>query len=118
MLLGLLLEPGRPSPTEAALVGAAAAPAHPRLEVLGPLPTVLGAEDGVEVLHPVVQRARPSRPAPLVRVVRKSKEVVVAVGLFRQLGHVAMIPMNRTKTPGPITIQIKLGFSPGDQLGQ
>src|SRR3984893_8083980 len=70
MLLGLQLEPWRPGPAEAALVGTRSPPGPSRLEVLGSLPAVFCSEDRAEVLHPMVQGARPARPAPLVGVVR------------------------------------------------
>src|SRR5207244_3638849 len=118
MFLGLQLEPRRPGPAEAALVGAGPPPGPTRLEVLGPFPPVFGAEDRAQVLHPVVQGAGPAWPAPLVGVVRVAKEVVVAVRLSGQLRHVAVIVVHRAKAPGPVGIEVELGLLRGDQLCQ
>src|SRR5439155_3637492 len=68
MLLGLQREPRRSGPAEAALVCARSPPGPARLEVLGPLPAVFRSDDRAEVLDPVVEGARPSRPSTLVRV--------------------------------------------------
>src|SRR5437762_2277211 len=118
MLLALQLEPWRSGPAEAALVGARAPPGPARLEVLGPLPSMLGAENPAEVLDPVMQGAGPARAAPLVGVVRIAEEVVVAVRFPRQLSHVAMVAVDRPEAPGPVSIEVKLALSCRDQLGE
>src|SRR4029077_8053704 len=101
MLVGLQREPWRPGPAKAPLVGAGAAPRAVRLEVLRPFPPVFLPEDRAKVLHPVVEGARPPRPAPLVGVVWIAKVVVIAVRLFGQLRHVAMVAVDRAEAPGP-----------------
>src|SRR4029077_4163239 len=103
-------------PPETALVGAGAPPGLARLEMLRPLPAVLLSEDRAEVLHTMMQGAGPARPAPFVGVVWIAKEVVVAVRLSRQFGHVAMVAMDRSETPGPIRIKVELAVSRRDQL--
>src|SRR5262249_11342370 len=99
MLLPDQLEPPRPLPAELPLVRARAPPWMPEFEVLGSLPTVLGAEDGARVLHARVQRARAPRPAPFVSVQRVAQEVVVAVRLARKLGRVAGVAVDRAEAP-------------------
>jgi hypothetical protein len=59
-----------------------------------------------------------ARPAPLVRVVWIAEVVVVAIGLTRQLGDVAVVAVHRTEAPGPVRIEVELGLAGGDQLGQ
>ena len=77
---------------------------------------MFGSEDRAQVLHLVMQGARPAWPAPFVGVVRIAKEVVVAVGLFGQLRHIATVAMDRAKAPGAIGMQVQLALSRGDQL--
>ena len=77
---------------------------------------MFGPEDRAQVLHPVMQGAGPAWPTPFVGVVRIAKEVVVAVGLFGQLGHITMVAMDRAEAPGAIGIQVQLALSRGDQL--
>src|SRR5256885_5731546 len=116
VLLCLQLEPWRPGPAEAPLVCACPPPGPVRLEVLGPFPAMFLSEDRTQVLDPVVQGARPARPAPLVGVERVALKVVIAVGLARQLGGVSMISMDRTETPGTVAIQIELCLPGSNQL--
>src|SRR3982074_2953991 len=97
MLLGLQVEPGRSGPAEAALVGTGAPPGVARVEMLGPFPAVFDSEDRAQILHPLMQRAGPARPTPLVGIVWIPEEVVVAIRFFGQLGHVAMIAMDRAE---------------------
>src|SRR5438067_12903275 len=118
MLLSLHLEPRWSAPAEAALVGARLPPWTARVEVLGPLPTMFLSEGRAEVLHPVVQGARPARPAPLVAVVWIAQEVVIAVGLFRQLSHIAIVAVDRTEAPRSVSIEVQLAISRRDQLRQ
>src|SRR5438093_913716 len=89
-----------------------------RVEVLGPLPAMFLPEDRAEVLHPVVQGAGPARPAPLVGVVWIAQEVVIAIGLFRQLSHIAMVAVDRTEAPGSVGIEVQSAISRCDQLRQ
>src|SRR5205085_6591043 len=112
------VEPRRARPPESALVCARATPGHARLEMLGPFPAVLGAEDRAQVLHPCVQGARALGPSPLVGVVRIAEEVVVAIGLARKLCGIARVAVDRPESPRAIPIQIQLGFACGDQLRQ
>src|SRR2546428_4434184 len=116
VLLRLQPEPGRPAPAEAALVCARSPPGLVRLEVLGPFPTMLCSEDPAEVLDPVVEGTRPAWPAPLVGVVWIAKEVVITVGLFRQLSDIAMIAVDRPETPGAGGIEVELALSGCDEL--
>src|SRR5436305_4796957 len=118
MLLCLQLEPWRTGPAEAPLVCACPPPGPVRLEVLGPFPAMFLSEDRAQVLDPVVQGARPARPAPLVGVVRIAEEVVIAVRFSRQLGHITMVAMDRAEAPGPVGIEVELAVSRGDQLRQ
>src|SRR5579859_5401282 len=101
-----------------ALVRPGAPPRRPGLEVVRSLPSVLGAENRPEVLAPLVQRARPPRPAPFVGVVWISKVVVVLVGLARKLGRVAVVLVHRAEAPGPVWVQVEVGLAAGDQLRQ
>src|SRR4030081_50697 len=116
MLLGLQVEPWRPRPSKLALVRARPSPGPSRLKVFGSLPTLFRAEDRAEILHPMVQGARPAGTAPLVGVVRIAEEVVIAVGLFGQLGHVAMVAMDRAESPGPVGIEVQLALPGRDQF--
>src|SRR6202011_1994112 len=118
MLLGLKLEPWRSGPAEATLVGARPPPWAARLEVLRPFPAMFLSEDRAEVLHSVVKGAGPARPAQLLGVVRIAEEVVIAVGLLRQLSHIAMVAVDRAEPPGPVGIEVQLALSPRDQLCQ
>ena len=77
---------------------------------------MFGSEDRTEVLRPVVQGARPARPAPFVGVVRIAEEVVVAVSLFRQLGRIAMVLVDGAEAPGAVGVEVQLAFSCRDQL--
>src|SRR5436190_600765 len=83
-----------------------AAPRTAGLEMLGPLPSVLGAEDRAEILHARVQRAGALRPAPFVGVEWIPEQVVVAVRLASQLGRVARVAMHRTESPRPVRVQV------------
>ena len=89
-----------------------------RLEMLGPLPSVLRPEDRAEVLHARVQRAGALRPAPFVGVEWIPEQVVVAVRLASQLGRVARVAMHRTESPRPVRVQVELGLAAGDELRQ
>src|SRR5207248_9293801 len=99
------------------LVRAGAAPGLPGLEVVGPLPTVLDAEDGAEVLHPRVQCAGATRPAPLVGVIRVPEVVVVAVCLAGQLGGVTIVAVGRAESPRPVWVEVELGLACCHELG-
>src|ERR1700674_1656156 len=111
MLLAQQVEVRRLGPAERALVGAGAPPGATRVEVFRALPSVLGAEDRAFVLQPLVQRARPARPAPFVRVEWIAEVVVVAIRLPGELGDVAMVAVHRPEPPGPVRIQVELGLA-------
>ena len=66
----------------------------------------------------MVQGAGPARPAPLVGVVWIAQEVVIAVGLFRQLSHIAIVAVDRTEAPGSVSREVQLAISRCDQLRQ
>ena len=118
VLVGELVEVGRARESEAPLVGAGPTPRLPRLEVVGPFPSVLDPEHGAEVLHPRVQRTRPLRASPLVGVEGISKVVVVLVGLARELGRVTEVAMYRSEPPRPVGIEVEIGLGARDELGE
>src|SRR2546427_512713 len=110
VFLRQLVEIRWPRPAKGALVCAGAPPASTGLVVVDPLPAVLGSKHGTEVLHARVQRTGAARPAPLVRVVRIPQEVVVAVGLARELRGIAMVAMYGTETPAAVWMKVELGL--------
>src|SRR5207302_844188 len=118
VLFGEPVEVGRARESEAPLVGAGPTPRLPRLEVVGPFPSVLDPEHGAEVLHPRVQRTRPLRASPLVGVEGISKVVVVLVGLARELGRVTEVAMYRSEPPRPVGIEVEIGLGARDELGE
>src|SRR5437762_1565592 len=99
------------------MVTSGATPGLAQLEVVRPLPTMLGAEDSAQVLHAGVQRTRSLRTAPFVGVVWKAEEVVVLVGLPPELGRVGVVAVHRAESPRAIRVEIQLGLVAGDHLG-
>ena len=81
VLGGQALVLGRPRQAVSALVGAGAPPRPPGPVVVGPLPAVLGAVHGAQILRAPVHRREPAGPAPLGGVERVAQPVVVPVGL-------------------------------------
>src|ERR1700693_4994901 len=118
MLFSELVEVRRLLEAEGALGGAGAAPWQAGLEVIRPLPSVLGAEYRAKVLHARMQRARPFRAAPLVGVEWIAEVVVVLVGLAGELGRVAEVAVHRPEAPGPVGVEVELRLAGGDQLSE
>ena len=108
----------RALPTETALVSAGPATRRPRLQVLRSLPAMLRAEHSAEVLHAGVERARPARATPFVRVIWIAQVVVVLVRLAGELRRVSMVAVHGSEPPGAIGEQVELGLARRDQLGK
>src|SRR4029077_6846645 len=102
VLLRQHVEVRRPRPAESSLVGSCPPPRPPRFEEVGAFPPVLDAENRPLVLEALVQGAGPPGPTPLVGVERVAQVVVVAIGLARQLGCIAVVAVHRPKAPRPV----------------
>jgi hypothetical protein len=118
VLLGKQLQVGGRAPAEPPLVLARSPPWCSRLEVVGSLPAVLGAEHGAELLEADVQRAQPP-PAPGLRAVeRVAQPVVVPVGLARGLLGKDAVAVDRAEAPRPVGVDVDLARAVGHPLGQ
>ena len=108
---------GRVEP-EPALVGAAAPPPPAGLEVVGPLPAVLGPEHRAELLEADLQRARAPPAPPLVGVERVAQPVVVAVGLACARAGEPRVVVGAAEAPGAVGADVDRGSPCDDPLGE
>src|SRR6185437_2310415 len=114
---GEAVELRRPRPAVGALVLARPPPRLPRPVVVGPLPAVLRAVDGAEILGAAVHRRDAAGPAPLRGVQRVAEAVVVLGGLAPGGRERVRMAVRPAEAPGPVAVHVPLGLARRDPLG-